>query len=87
MIATKMSCALADAETVPVRGFVQVQCGVKEFVVPSGLTVDQIRSRFGLALALDATSQAVVNGILVDADHTPTAGQRVSFTRQAGEKG
>jgi molybdopterin converting factor small subunit len=52
-----------------------------------GQTVAALRAQFAGLYNIAATAQALVNGKAVDANYTLRAGDELSFTKPAGEKG
>jgi hypothetical protein len=52
-----------------------------------GLTVGEIRRRYGDRFDIDPLSEAIVDGTVVGDDTTVRAGQMLTFARRAGEKG
>lgn len=53
----------------------------------AGMSVGEVRRRFGDRLDIDPEAVAVVDGREVGDGHSVTDGQLVTFVRRAGEKG
>ncbi len=69
-------------------GLVGVSCGPHSDHLPlAGRTVAQVRARFGAHFDIDPRAEAVVGGQPVAEDTVLRAGQLLSFSRPAGEKG
>jgi hypothetical protein len=52
-----------------------------------GMSVGEIRRRYGDRFDIDPMSEAIVDGSLVGDDTVVRAGQMLTFARRAGEKG
>ncbi len=69
-------------------GMAQVMSGYYGESVPvAGMTVGEIRRRFGSRFDVDPNSQAVIDGRDVGDDEVIQEGQTLMFTHRAGEKG
>jgi hypothetical protein len=76
------------AESDEAAGLVTVTCGPYAEALPvSNTTVGDIRARFRDRLDIDARSEAVLDGNVVDDRAVVRAGQLLAFVHRGGEKG
>lgn len=52
-----------------------------------GKTIGEIRDQFGTALNLNGASRVTVNGLAADDSYEVASGDRVTFSRETGQKG